>query len=98
MTVTQLNTYLTKALKSYIKKKGFVSSGKLLKSVKFNNSFDAETMKLEINLDAEEYILYLEKGNFLQNFLDTKRAQSLIEDFMGDQLEQDFEDGFDEGL
>lgn len=87
MTANQLNKQLDEALVDYIKDKGFVSTGSLYKSINFSCKFNKESMDLKIKFKANDYIKYLEKGSLVNNFLQTKRCISIIENFMSKNIE-----------
>lgn len=77
MTIQELNNKLTSLLKSYIRSEGYVSSGKLVSSIDFNCS-EKPNGTLDVNLFAEDYILYLQDGELIQNFFDTNIVSDLI--------------------
>lgn len=79
MTIQELNSSLTKELKAYIKLKGYVDSGDLLKSIKFKCTFVDND--LNVKFMAMDYIQYINKGNLLKEFLETKRPIELIQEF-----------------
>ena len=83
MTNIEFSNKLTSALKDYIKSRGYIDSGKLLQSVKFTVSDD-----LDIKLDAEEYINYLDGGKFLDKFFALDSTQNLIESFILQSVEK----------
>jgi hypothetical protein len=87
MTVSKLNKELDKALIKYIKDEGFVASGSLIKSIKFKCKYDKNLMDLNIEFEANDYIKYLDRGNLVDNFLETKECLSLIEEFMARNIE-----------
>ena len=84
MTIEKLNSSLTSLLKSYIKKMGYVDSGKLLNSIDFN-CVDNKS-GFQVNLNAEDYILYLEKGELLNNFFELQSTIDLITQFQIDKI------------
>ena len=63
MTITEFNQQMTQELKSFIKNEGYVSSGKLIKSIKFTSTFNNNN--LDIKFDSMDYINYLD-DDFLQ--------------------------------
>lgn len=87
MNTQELSTLLTSELKSYIKKKGYVSSGKLYKSIDFNVM--EVNKKLDIKLNSQDYILYLEDGNLLQNFFNQKKVLELIAKYEAEIIQRD---------
>lgn len=88
MTIQELNNNLTSLLKSYIKSKGYVSSGKLVKSIDFN-AVERTNGSLDLKLNAQDYILYLEKGELLNNFFDTQKALDVIAQYEADRITRD---------
>ncbi len=88
MTIQELNTQLTSLLKSYIKSKGYVSSGKLLSSIDFNSTEKANG-GLDLKLNAQDYILYLEDGDLLNNFFDTRKVLDVIAQYEADRITRD---------
>jgi len=87
MTLQELNTQLTSLLKSYIKSKGYVSSGKLVNSIQFTAT---DSNELDISFNAQNYILYLEKGKLMQNFFDSSDAIELITQYEISKIESKF--------
>jgi hypothetical protein len=87
MTVSKLNKELEKALIKFIKDEGFVATGSLIKSIKFKCKYDKKLLDLKIEFEANDYIQYLDEGNLIDNFLETKECLSLIEEFMAKNIE-----------
>ena len=85
MTIQEFNTQMTQELKSFIKSEGYVSSGKLEKSIKFKCTFNDN--QLDIKLDAMEYINYLDNGNFLNKFFEKDSVSELIADVYSSNLD-----------
>ena len=76
MTPIELKNKLDDLLKSYIKQKGFYSSGKLYRSINFevdNNGI--------VNLNSLEYIQFLDGDKFLPSFFNTKEFNDLMTQF-----------------
>jgi hypothetical protein len=88
MTTKQFDRKATELLKLFIKENGYVSSGSLLKSIKFTSTVDNQG-KFDVNLEANSYIEYLEKGNFLPRFFKSTSFLGLYETFIGDMIEKD---------
>lgn len=84
MTIQELNTKLTKELKSFIKNKGYVDSGKLLNSINFNCTFIDNELNIKFN--AMDYIKYLDNGELLNKFLATQTAIEAIQEFYASNL------------
>ena len=87
MTIQTLNIKLTSAIKSYIKKKDFIASGNLYKSIKFNCTYNNGDLKIKIK--GKEYVQYLDEGNFLNKFMDEKKTLELIQMFLVNNLTLD---------
>ena len=87
MTVSKLNKELEKTLIKFIKDEGFVATGSLIKSIKFKCKYDKKLLDLKIEFEANDYIQYLDEGNLIDNFLETKECLSLIEEFMAKNIE-----------
>jgi hypothetical protein len=85
MTIKQLNKNLEKLLKDYLKKEKFVDTGALLKSIKFKCTFNEKTFEFNVELDANEYILYLNDGDLLQDFLNENETTQEIAKFIASQ-------------
>lgn len=86
MTISKLNKKLDKLLKDYLKENDYVDSGSLLKSIKFKCTFNQETFDFDVELDANEYILYLNEGELLQDFLDEEKTTKVIAEFIAAQV------------
>jgi hypothetical protein len=63
-----------KDLIDFIKKKGHSLTGKLEKSISF--SFKKNLDKYSLELTCNEYILYLDKGKFLEQFIKDKEKET----------------------
>jgi hypothetical protein len=85
MTIQECNTQMTQELKSFIKSEGYVSSGKLINSIKFKSTFINNELK--IKFDAMEYINYLDDGNLVSKFFDQQNVIDLIQSVYTDNLE-----------
>jgi hypothetical protein len=62
-----------KDLQEEIKKKGHYGEGKLSNSIEF--SFKKDKNKYTLQLEANQYIRYLDEGMFLKEFLNTKKKE-----------------------
>lgn len=85
MTLSELNSSLTKDLKAYIKIRGYVDSGNLLKSVKFKCSFKDSSLKIKLN--AADYIVYLEDGELLNNFYELESTRDTVAEFVASNID-----------
>jgi hypothetical protein len=86
MTISKLNKKLDKLLKDYLKEKDYVNTGSLLKSIKFKCTFNQETFDFDVELEANEYILYLNDGELLQDFLSEQKTTEAIAEFIAAQV------------
>jgi hypothetical protein len=75
-------------LKSYIKQRGFVASGKLLSSINFTVN-DKDMYNVDINLKSLEYIQYLDKGKLLNDFMELNEVTNLVEEYVSLKIEND---------
>jgi hypothetical protein len=80
MTITELNAKLTQNLKSYIKTQHHNETGHLYNSIKFKCTFDNN--QFQVKFDSYEYILYLEHGEFIQDFFKLDSTLKLLSDFI----------------
>jgi len=85
MTLSQFNSTLTAELKKYIKQRGYVSSGKMLNSIRFT-SVDGPDGVVDIKFDTEDYIKYLDNGTFLDDFFKQKVVLDTIGEYEADKL------------
>ena len=76
---------MTQELKSFIKSEGYVSSGKLAKSIKFKSTF--MNNELDIKFDALPYINYLDDGNLVSKFFVKDSVVNLIQNFYANNLD-----------
>jgi hypothetical protein len=89
MTIQELNTELTILLRSYIKLKKYIKTGKLYRSINFNCT-ERNGGTVEIKLRSEDYILNLENGNLLNNFFNLKKVSELIVEYEVSKIEKVF--------
>jgi hypothetical protein len=80
MTTKELENKLELALKSKLKKEGYVKSGSLLKSISFKVTFTNN--KLSIKLNANDYIEFLDEGNFIKDFYNSAEIIELSQIFL----------------
>lgn len=85
MTIQDLNNALGRELKIFIKSEGYVDSGKLVNSIKFNSSFINN--ELDIKFDTMEYIKYLDDGKLIKRFFEIPRVIEIIQEFYSTNLE-----------
>jgi hypothetical protein len=83
MTDVQLKKDLDALLRSYLKKRGHIESGSLYKSINFN------VINKKISLEANDYIQYLDDGNFLTLFFKSNAFIDLIGDYVSDEIVED---------
>lgn len=69
---------LTNLLKQEIISKDFVNSGSLLDSVNFTSEVTAQG--LSIQLEANDYIKYLDNGMFMEDFFNNPQVEQIIEE------------------
>lgn len=85
MTIAEFNQQMTQELKSFIKSEGYVSSGKLVNSIKFKCNFIDN--QLDIKFDSMDYINYLDNGNLLSKFFAKDSVVNLIQNFYVNNLD-----------
>lgn len=81
MTIEELNKELRDLLKDFIQKEDHIDTGALYRSIKFTCNVDRKG-DLVIKFTSEEYIVYLEKGEFVDRFFDLPEVLDVIGDFM----------------
>ena len=84
MTITELNNSLETLLKKEIKRAGHYATGNLYNKVDFNCLVINGDIKIQ--LSTPEYLVYLDKGRFWDNFISSDAVSELIADFIGDEL------------
>jgi hypothetical protein len=87
MTIDDLNKELDRVLRNFIESEDHIDTGALYRSIDFNCEFDGKD--LDIKFSSEEYIVYLEKGEFVNRFFELREVLDLIGDFYIDNLELD---------
>ena len=88
MTIQELNSSLTTQLKSYIREQGYVDSGALVKSIKFKCREKANG-GIDVKLNAQDYIQYLDNGKFLQDFFAQQNTIDIIAQYEADRITRD---------
>jgi len=86
MTIQELNNKLTQLLKKEIKDSRHVDTGNLLNKAEFN----CQENPLVLKLKTPEYILYLDKGKFWSDFIDSKKVTELIGEYIQESLDDLF--------
>lgn len=94
MKLSDLNTALERHLKDYVKQQGYVDSGKLLKSIKFKST--NTNYVLDVKLVAEDYIEYLDEGNFLNKFFAQDKVLNLITEYQAQLIDEKIQKELDE--
>lgn len=89
MTIKQLNKKLDDLLIDYLKREGYVKTGSLLKSIEFKCKFNQKTYELDFELEANEYIIYLNDGDLIQDFLNETTTLEVISEFIASQITLD---------
>lgn len=69
---------LTNLLKEQIISNDYVNSGSLLDSVNFISEITAQG--LSIQLEANDYIKYLDNGRFIEDFFNSSEVNQIMED------------------
>lgn len=87
MTLSDFDRKMSQLLKDFIESEDHIDTGALYRSIKFNSDF--RNNNLDIKFNSEEYIVYLQDGDFLDKFFDLKRVQDLIAEFYINNLEID---------
>jgi DNA repair exonuclease SbcCD ATPase subunit len=72
-TIKNIENDLTKSLKAFIKQRNHYASGNLYKSIKCK--FDAN---LKLTINAYEYLVYLEDGEFIKDFFNLPSTKESI--------------------
>lgn len=85
MTVSQLNKQLSTNFKAYITKRGFVKTGALRKSIKFNSTYI--NLDLKIKLKSLFYIQYLDNGDLVSNFFKETSSREIMRIFYVEAIE-----------
>ncbi len=79
MTIQKLNKELSRLLKDFIESEDHIDTGALYRSIKFDCSFDGK--ELDMTFSSEDYIVYLEQGDFVNRFFDLPEVLGVIGDF-----------------
>jgi len=83
MTISQLNTQLTQALKNYIKSSGHNETGALYGSIRFTCT---DNNGLKINFKTMNYIQYLDDGEFINSFFGLSSTNDIISEYLVSKL------------
>jgi hypothetical protein len=84
MTLSELNNKLKNALKKYIRERDHVITGHLLNSIKFNSTY--KDFDLKISFKSKFYIVYLEDGEFTDDFFNLQTTRDILEEFIADKI------------
>ena len=84
MTINDLNSRLTQALKNYIKTTSHSNTGRLYNSIKFTCTDAGE---LDIKFTAMDYVNYLDDGRFITNFLALPTTINIITEYLSRTIE-----------
>lgn len=85
MTTQELSNKLTSALKDYLKSRGYIDSGALYNSIKFI-VIDNPSTGLDVKLDAEEYIKYLDDGKLLDKFFALDSVGAILSQYIDEYI------------
>jgi hypothetical protein len=85
MKVEKLNKELNRLLKKFIKDNDHIDTGALYKSIDFDCTWDG--IDLDIRFGSEYYIVFLEQGDFINDFFELTDVLSLIGDFYVENLD-----------
>lgn len=77
MTIQEFTSKLNDDLRSYLKTRSHIDSGKLYNSINFKMSNSNE-----LTLDAEEYIVYLDDGKFLPSYLNSDSFNNILNQYL----------------
>lgn len=84
MTLSELNNKLKNALKKYIRERDHIITGHLLNSIKFNSTY--KDFDLQISFKSKFYIVYLEDGEFIDDFFSLTSTRDILEEFIADKI------------
>lgn len=84
MDINDLNNDLTQKLKDFLALRDHIDTGDLYASINFTSTYINDN--LNIDLEALEYIDYLDEGFFLDDFFDLESTLDVIADFYIDNL------------
>jgi hypothetical protein len=85
MNIKQLNRELRDLLKEFIESEDHIDTGALYRSIKFDCKFDNGV--LDMKFSSEEYIVYLEEGNFVDRFFELSKVLDAIGDFYAENID-----------
>jgi hypothetical protein len=75
-----INNTLDGLMKKYIRSTGHNKSGALSSSIKFNATYF--NGNFDMGLQAKEYILYLDNGKFVKNFMALPAVKKVVSEFV----------------
>ena len=79
-----VNNKLNKLMREYIRSTGHNDTGRLANSISFNLKFTSSGP--DFGLKANNYILFLDNGKFMNNFLAQPDVKKVIANFMAEEL------------
>lgn len=85
MTINNLNNKLERLLMNFIESEDHIDTGALYRSIEFNCVF--VNNKLSIDFNSEDYIVYLEDGDFVDRFFELPEVLDAIGDFYANNIE-----------
>jgi len=80
-----INQELNKLMVEYIKRTGHNKTGSLARSIQFNAKISSDG-GIDLGLTANDYVLFLDEGRFIDNFLSQGSVKALISNFIVDSL------------
>lgn len=88
MTTQDLSIQLTNQIKTYLKTRNHIDSGDLLNSLKVD--VDAN---LGMSVSGKDYLVYIDNGQFTQNFFELPTTVATIENFISRSIDIEFDGG-----
>jgi len=88
MTTQDLSIQLTNQIKTYLKSRNHIDSGDLLNSLQVN--VDAN---LGMSVSGKDYLVYIDDGQFTQNFFELPTTVATIENFISRSIDIEFDGG-----
>ena len=85
MNMRQLRRELQRLLRKYIMDNHY-DTGDLWRSIKFDIKFDKNSVP-DIKLTANKYLVYLDKGDFIDNFFHLPRVKAVIGNMVTEDIE-----------
>lgn len=80
-----INQELNKLMIEYIKSTGHNKSGALVRSISFDAKIDSQG-SLDLGFKANDYILFLDNGKFVDRFFEQNIVKAVIANFITDSL------------